>query len=196
MTNVPESDNDLTCERCEVRKLRVPRGCPTRAGFKNGVGPASPLPNATQACPHFLLLTTSPHGMNGPPGTNGTRPSDIPSLAPSSAALTRGHSCQRCQRRKIKCDGRDPCHSCSKSGSDCIRRAKNRTVDGRITKASRSVEFPQTVRRTQSPPPPDDFRHELHLVPPPAPANFPNSGGLDFDTCRLVTPTPETQEPK
>ena len=46
----------------------------------------------------------------------------MPTIHPTSpsAKITRGHSCLSCQQRKVRCDGRRPCSSCTKSGGECI----------------------------------------------------------------------------
>ncbi|KAK9327954.1 fungal-specific transcription factor domain-containing protein [Lipomyces starkeyi] len=50
-----------------------------------------------------------------------------PELASTTAALTIGnlrpHACELCQRRKVKCDRRDPCSACRRAHVDCIFRA-------------------------------------------------------------------------
>ncbi|KAK9317815.1 hypothetical protein V1522DRAFT_437080 [Lipomyces starkeyi] len=50
-----------------------------------------------------------------------------PELASTTAALTIGnlrpHACELCQRRKVKCDRRDPCSTCRRAHVDCIFRA-------------------------------------------------------------------------
>lgn len=56
-----------------------------------------------------------------------------------STAITRYHSCIRCQQRKIKCDGQVPCAACRKADADCKRTDRNtpgtrrRRVDLRST---------------------------------------------------------------
>lgn len=42
-----------------------------------------------------------------------------------SATITRYHSCSRCQKRKIKCDGQVPCAACQKADADCTRTNRN-----------------------------------------------------------------------
>ncbi|TIA47851.1 hypothetical protein D6C77_10111 [Aureobasidium pullulans] len=41
-----------------------------------------------------------------------------------SSVITRNHSCTRCQRRKIKCDGQNPCAACLKVDANCERNNK------------------------------------------------------------------------
>lgn len=54
---------------------------------------------------------------------------DITTSQPASTAETsaaqkpKSHACVSCQRRKIKCDRRDPCANCIKFRIDCIFRA-------------------------------------------------------------------------
>lgn len=40
-------------------------------------------------------------------------------------AITRFHSCKRCQQRKVKCDGEDPCSACLKANAGCTRNHRN-----------------------------------------------------------------------
>lgn len=54
----------------------------------------------------------------------------------SGLPLTRGHSCQRCQRRKIRCDGQTPCASCVAAGTDCERNS-SRQRQYRVAKPTR-----------------------------------------------------------
>lgn len=35
----------------------------------------------------------------------------------------RAHACVLCQRRKVKCDRRDPCAACTKARAECVFRA-------------------------------------------------------------------------
>ena len=42
-----------------------------------------------------------------------------------STPITRYHSCSRCQKRKIKCDGQIPCAACQKANADCTRTNRN-----------------------------------------------------------------------
>ena len=42
-----------------------------------------------------------------------------------STPITRYHSCSRCQKRKIKCDGQVPCAACQKANADCTRTNRN-----------------------------------------------------------------------
>lgn len=44
-----------------------------------------------------------------------------PILTPEN--LLRAHACVLCQRRKVKCDRRDPCAACTKTRADCEFRA-------------------------------------------------------------------------
>lgn len=54
----------------------------------------------------------------------------------SGLPRTRGHSCQRCQRRKIRCDGQTPCASCIAAGTDCERNS-SRQRQYRVAKPTR-----------------------------------------------------------
>lgn len=45
--------------------------------------------------------------------------------------ITRYHSCMRCQRRKIKCDGNVPCAACQKGNAECRRNQRNRMATRR-----------------------------------------------------------------
>lgn len=35
------------------------------------------------------------------------------------SAITRGHSCILCQRRKVRCDKQKPCGNCAKANAEC-----------------------------------------------------------------------------
>ncbi|KAG9736285.1 hypothetical protein KCU73_g10286, partial [Aureobasidium melanogenum] len=39
--------------------------------------------------------------------------------------ITRYHSCTRCQQRKVRCDGGDPCSACQKANAECTRSHRN-----------------------------------------------------------------------
>lgn len=53
----------------------------------------------------------------------------------SGPRITRGHSCDFCQQRKVRCDGHRPCSTCLRNGQECIRRIRPKT-QGRKNKDS------------------------------------------------------------
>lgn len=55
--------------------------------------------------------------------TNASKMSSLPTAAPASSKITRGHSCVLCQQRKVKCDRRQPCSNCVKARVECVASA-------------------------------------------------------------------------
>lgn len=49
--------------------------------------------------------------------------SEVASTADLPGNSIRAHACVLCQRRKVKCDRRDPCAACIKARADCVFRA-------------------------------------------------------------------------
>lgn len=49
--------------------------------------------------------------------------SEVASTADVPGKPIRAHACVLCQRRKVKCDRRDPCAACTKARADCVFRA-------------------------------------------------------------------------
>lgn len=48
--------------------------------------------------------------------------------------MTRAHACDRCKRRKVRCNGADPCSQCSRGNSPCERRTILRRPGPRVVK--------------------------------------------------------------
>ncbi|CAK7217230.1 hypothetical protein SCUCBS95973_003075 [Sporothrix curviconia] len=46
----------------------------------------------------------------------------------------RSHACDRCKRRKVRCNGQDPCSQCSRGHSPCERRTALRRPGPRVSK--------------------------------------------------------------
>lgn len=62
------------------------------------------------------LQSASPPGSSdtvAPHQTNAARDD------PSVIKVTRGHSCQLCQQRKVRCDRTKPCSNCVRAGVEC-----------------------------------------------------------------------------
>jgi len=94
-----------------------------------------------------------------------------------STPITRYHSCLRCQQRKIKCDGQNPCAACQKANAECKRTnrttpATRRTRADLITTSARSrtrYATPSSGAQVQS----SFLPHDCNLISPPgnAPIN-------------------------
>lgn len=87
--------------------------------------------------PQLSSLATMPDEQSGNPplptqsqSTSAQTPGPAPSApAPSQSQPTarkKGTACFRCRSQKTRCDDRQPCSSCSKTGQNCIR---PRTLD-------------------------------------------------------------------
>lgn len=56
----------------------------------------------------------------------------------STVKVTRGHSCLACYQRKVRCDGKRPCSTCAKNGTECRPATRQ-------AKALRSREAPNAT---------------------------------------------------
>lgn len=67
--------------------------------------------------------TTMPDEQSGnPPLPTQSQSTSAPAPAPSQPpARKKGTACFRCRSQKTRCDDRQPCSSCSKTGQNCIR---------------------------------------------------------------------------
>lgn len=88
--------------------------------------PDTPESGDGSAAGHFQQAATppgsseaggaAPHFHNSNSGGGGTaRGGDDPSVI----KVTRGHSCQLCQQRKVRCDKSKPCSNCVRAGVEC-----------------------------------------------------------------------------
>ncbi|THY83405.1 hypothetical protein D6C92_09668 [Aureobasidium pullulans] len=77
-----------------------------------------------------------------------------------SSVITRNHSCTRCQRRKIKCDGQNPCAACLKVDANCERNNKTplNTRQRKRGPRSTSTSFQASIGFSSAQPP-------LHFTP-------------------------------
>ncbi|KAF9890486.1 hypothetical protein FE257_005891 [Aspergillus nanangensis] len=120
--------------------------------------------------------------------TVGESPSGAWSSRPKSAAS----ACERCRRRKIRCDGETPCATCRRFSINCIRPRKNsegqaaleqrvHQLEARIVELSTTLSnaqgsYPPEATPTRRPSPPS-----LHLFTDFAPSKYAaDSGGEAF----------------
>lgn len=105
------------------------------------------------------LLATMPEEQSGNPplpaqsqSTSAPAP-DAPAPSQSQpTARKKGTACFRCRSQKTRCDDRQPCSSCSKTGQNCIR---PRTLD-----AERLV-ISYHIHAVLCPHPPDSDPHAM-----------------------------------
>lgn len=62
--------------------------------------------------------------------------------------ITRFHSCTRCQQRKVKCDGGDPCAACQKANAECTRNHRNKLATRRRREGLSSGHARSQARQT------------------------------------------------
>jgi uncharacterized Zn finger protein (UPF0148 family) len=68
-------------------------------------------------------------------------PFSLPQTPGSTGAkLTRGHSCLACHQRKVKCDGKRPCSTCLRTGSDCRNMDHSRPARAKETRSSLNID--------------------------------------------------------
>lgn len=107
------------------------------------------------------LLATMPEEQSGnPPLPAQSQSTSAPAPAPGAPAPSqsqptarkKGTACFRCRSQKTRCDDRQPCSSCSKTGQNCIR---PRTLD-----AERLVTS-YHIHTVLCPHPPDSDPHPM-----------------------------------